>query len=62
MIYFKGDIVKTKLKETGEIIDTWGIARDWCKVKLDHGETAYFMAEDLELISRYKDKKKRGRR
>lgn len=58
MIYLKGDIVKTKSGETGEIVDTWGIARDWCKIKTDNN-TIYIMATDIDsLVSRPGNKKR----
>lgn len=60
MICLKGDEVRLKSGETGEIIDTWGVARNWCKVKSSNGKIIYTMTENIEtIISRESDRKRR---
>ena len=59
MIYLKGDTVKLKSGEVGEIVDSWGIAREWFKVKTTNGVMMSIMSDSIDsLISRHKDKKK----
>lgn len=60
MIYSKGDLVKTNTGETGTIIDTWGVARDWCKIKTNEGKFILIMTIEIEsIISRAQDQKKK---
>ncbi|GED33997.1 hypothetical protein P9G84_22525 [Brevibacillus centrosporus] len=50
MICLKGDEVKMKSGEIGVVTETWGLARDWCKLKKDDGSTIITMTEDIESI------------
>jgi len=52
MIVFKGDEVRLKSGETAEIIETWGVARVWCKLKTSDGKTIFAKVEQIESISR----------
>ncbi|MBP1992524.1 hypothetical protein [Paenibacillus eucommiae] len=54
MIILKGDIVRTKSGETGEVIETWGIARTFIRLKRDSDGRSIpmFESEVVELIRR----------
>lgn len=54
MFVLKGDTVKLKSGETGIIIDTWGVARDWVKIKTHDGKTLICMASIVETIIKRK--------
>ena len=55
MIVLKGDKIKLKTGETAEVLDIWGIARTWCKLKTSDGKISLAMAEEIEsIISRRK--------
>lgn len=61
MFYFNGDIVKLRTGERAEIIDSWGVARTWYKVKLDNGNILFIMADKIEsVIQRHANKRKWG--
>lgn len=58
MIYLKGDVVKTKSGKTAEIIDAWGIARNWFTLKTSDGELIQCMDENIDsIVKRYSNKK-----
>lgn len=59
MICFNGDEVKLHSGETGEVIDTWGVARTWHKIKTKDGRIIFVMSENIEsIVIRHSDKKK----
>ncbi|OPA76646.1 hypothetical protein BVG16_15820 [Paenibacillus selenitireducens] len=61
MIYFKGDEVKLKSGELAEVLDTWGVARTWHKLKSSNGNIIFAMSENIEMIvKRQVDKKGKG--
>ncbi|MGG1878246.1 hypothetical protein ABDI30_16200 [Paenibacillus cisolokensis] len=58
MICFKGDEIKLKTGESGEVQDTWGIARTWYKVKTPDGRVIFTMADNIDsIVKRHIDKK-----
>lgn len=62
MNVFKGDVVKTASGEAGEVIDTWGVARSWCKIRTDEG-IIFAMTDQIEsIIERQNISKRRKRR
>lgn len=63
MIYYlKGDIVKLRSGDTGEIIDSWGSARYWHKIMTPAGKRLIVMDSEIEsLIKRPRDKKSKWR-
>lgn len=59
MILFKGDEVRLKSGETAEIVDIWGIARIWCKLKTKDGKIGFAMTDKIESVEcRYSKKAK----
>ena len=61
MFYFNGDIVKLRTGKRAEIIDSWGVARTWYKVKLLDGTTHFVMSDRIEsVIQRFSNKRKWG--
>ncbi|KJB88604.1 hypothetical protein AZ66_06545 [Paenibacillus sp. E194] len=59
MIVLKGDEVKLKTGEKAIVIDVWGVARLWCKVKTRDGKVIFVMNESIDsIIRRYFDKRK----
>lgn len=62
MICLKGDVVRTKSGETGEIVDTWGIARDWCKLRTSDGRTVITMTENISSIIQRNRQQRTGRK
>ncbi|MGG4447606.1 hypothetical protein [Brevibacillus porteri] len=60
MLCMKGDEVKMKSGEIGIVTDTWGIARDWCKVKTNDGQIIIAMNENIEsILKRNREKSRR---
>ncbi|WP_379136050.1 hypothetical protein [Paenibacillus sp. sgz500958] len=58
MLVLKGDIVRTSSGLSGEITDTWGIARPWAKLRQEDGELAFILRTDVtEIIKRLPVKK-----
>ncbi|OUS70276.1 hypothetical protein B1748_29000 [Paenibacillus sp. MY03] len=58
MIYFVGDVVKLRSGETGEIVEIWGVAMTWHKVKTVHGNK-FASTEQIEsVIKRFSNKKR----
>jgi len=63
MIVLKGDEVKLKSGDTAEVVDIWGVARTWHKLKLSNGSITYAMTDQIEaIVRRYSDKRKWGAR
>lgn len=61
LICFKGDTVKTKAGDIGEVIDTWGVARDWCKLRTEDGRIVSTMTNDIDsIVKRHREKGKWG--
>lgn len=59
LIYLKGDTIKLKSGETAEILECWGVARDWYKAKTSGGKIVYVMDQNIEsLEKRYIDKRR----
>jgi len=59
MIVLKGDEVKLKTGETAIVIDVWGVARHWCKLKTSDGKVTFVMTESIDsIIRRYFEKRK----
>jgi hypothetical protein len=59
MIYLKGDIVQLKSGRTGEIVDSWGIAIEWFKVKLE-AQIITIKHEQIDSLIKRENKRKRG--
>lgn len=58
MIVLKGDTVRTNCGQSGEVLDIWGIARPWAKLRKDNGELAFILRTDVtEVIKRLPVKK-----
>ena len=58
MLVLKGDTVLTSCGLSGEVLDTWGIARPWAKLRKDNGELAFVLRTNVtEIINRPKPKK-----
>ncbi len=59
-LYSKGDIVKTNSGKKAEVIDAWGVARYWYKLKTTDGEIIITMSDQIDsLIERYHSGKRR---
>lgn len=55
MIILKGDIVRTSSGMVGEVIEVWGLARTFLKIKPDSGRKKIVFETDVsELIKRPK--------
>jgi hypothetical protein len=50
MIVLKGDTVELKTGETGIVIDSWGIARNWIKVDTGSGYKVICMTSSVKSI------------
>ncbi len=50
MICFKGDIVKLKSGEIGEVTDHWGVARNWYKLLSPNKKIIYAMDSDIDTV------------
>jgi hypothetical protein len=62
MICFKGDEVKLRSGETGEVLDIWGVARTWHKIQISEGRIIFAMTENIEsIVKRHNEKGKRWR-
>lgn len=58
MICFKGDEVKLRSGETGEVLDIWGVARTWHKIQTSDERIVFAMTENIEsIVKRHTDKK-----
>lgn len=60
MICLKGDQVRTKAGEIGEVVEIWGVARTWYKLRTADGKIVYAMTEHIESILK-RHSNKRGR-
>lgn len=61
MLVFKGDTVRTSCGLSGEVLEIWGVARPWAKLRQEGGEVAYILRTDVtEIIKR--PVAKRGKR
>lgn len=57
MVIFKGDVVRTSSGVTGEVVETWGIARAFLRLKLEDGSILpIFEREVIEIVKRPKKK------
>lgn len=53
LLVLKGDTVRTSCGLSGEVLDTWGIARPWAKLRKEDGELVFFLRTDVtEIIKR----------
>jgi hypothetical protein len=60
MFYSKGDIVTLVTDEKAEILDEWGVARQWYKVRTTDNRVLYIMQKDIDsLHKRFKPTKGR---
>lgn len=60
MIILKGDIVRTKCGQVGEVIQTWGIARDFIRIIKDGIiSPPMFASEVTEIVERPKQQKRK---
>lgn len=63
VICFKGDVVKLKSGETAEVMDIWGVARTWHKLKSSNGTIIFSMTDNIDsIIKHHSNKKEKGRR
>lgn len=61
LLVLKGDIVRTSYGLSGEVIDIWGIARPWAKLRQENGNLAFILRTDVtEILKR--PQVKRGKR
>lgn len=62
MYYFKGDIVKLMSGEIGEVIDHWGVARNWYKLLGLNKTIIYAMDSDIDsFVKRFKESGRKNR-
>ena len=61
MIVLKGDTVELVSGETAEVIEIWGIARTWYKLRTSDGKTCFGMDNKIESIIRRPGKKGKAR-
>lgn len=61
MILFKGDRVRIRTGETGEVLETWGKARDWVRVLLEDGRSVPLFVSDIKEVVRRKPTGKQNR-
>lgn len=59
MILFEGDEVRLKSGEIAEVIEIWGVARVWCKLKTRDGKVSFSMVDNIESIVRSKRRSRR---
>lgn len=58
MLVLKGDTVRTSCGLSGEITDTWGLARTWAKLRQEDGNLAFILRTDVtEILKRPLTKK-----
>lgn len=50
MFCLRGDTVRTKSGVIGQVVDVWGVARTWVKIKTDDGQTLYLMTDQVDSI------------
>lgn len=51
MIILRGDMVRTKGGDTGEVIETWGTYEAYVRIKLaDSGKRVPMFAKDVEEV------------
>jgi hypothetical protein len=60
LIVLKGDIVRTKDGQVGEVFETWGVARDFIRIIIDGVKSPpMFASEVFEIIERPKQQKRK---
>lgn len=60
LICFNGDVIKLKSGEVAEVVEVWGVARTWYKLKTKDNAIIYTMSADIEsIIKRHSSKKRR---
>lgn len=59
MILFVGDEVRLKTGETGDVIEIWGVARTWHKVRTSDNKIIYTMSDGIESVIKRFNKKRR---
>ncbi|MEK5278610.1 hypothetical protein NSS82_10190 [Paenibacillus sp. FSL H7-0735] len=53
LLVLKGDTVRTSCGLSGEVLDIWGVARPWAKLRKEDGELAFFLRTDvIEVLKR----------
>lgn len=53
MLVLKGDTVRTSCGLSGEVLETWGIARPWAKLRKEDGALAFFLRTNVtEILKR----------
>lgn len=53
MYYYRGDNVRLNDGSVVEVVDSWGVARYWCKLKNTDGSISFRLSSDIsELVSR----------
>jgi len=58
MLCLRGDTIKTRSGVIGQVVDVWGVARTWVKIKTDDGQNLYIIADQIEsIIQRDKGRK-----
>jgi len=59
VVYFHGDTVQLYNGKTGDVIDSWGVARTWYKVKCTDGTVAFVKSDQIDkVLKRYANKRK----
>ncbi|MDF2649833.1 MAG: hypothetical protein K0Q73_5638 [Paenibacillus sp.] len=61
MIYFVGDLVVLKSGMNAEILESWGIAREWFKMRTVDGKVIFVTASQIDALIKRKGKNN-GRR
>lgn len=60
MFISKGDVVKLASGEVAEVLDEWGVARQWYKVRTNENRVRFVMNSDIEAVhKRFKPTKGR---
>lgn len=63
MATFKGDVVRTRAGDAGEVIDVWGIAHTFIRIRREDGKSLPMLeSEVVEVIKRKPSKSTRERR
>lgn len=58
----KGDQVRLKDGRTADVVDSWGVARNWYKLKIN-GVTDFVMESSIDsVLQRVIHEKKRGKK
>lgn len=58
LLVLKGDTVRTSCGLSGEVLEIWGIARPWAKLRKENGDLTFILRTNVtEIIKRPPAKK-----